>query len=129
MPKAFEKHVYNIGCDNIEVMTEEQAQEKKHQVQKAIAEIEQRERQRQHGVKQEQMNTMMTKMLFEQMDVAEVYGRPRTAEVADKIGLRAGCGLDLSRRDAQGPPWDFNCPQMKTAAVRNVLQDKPSLPI
>lgn len=69
----------------------------------------------------------MRAILFEQMDVAEVRGPPRTAEMAHRTGLRAGCGLDLTTCDEQDRPWDFNCQQLRDAAGRELLQDKPGL--
>ena len=96
-------------------------------MQRAIVEFEVRMRQHQHSIKQEQLNTTMGRTLFEQMDVAEVYSRPRTAEMAHHMGLRAGWGLDLITYDEQGRAWNSDCKYMRNAAARQLLQDKPRL--
>ena len=65
--------------------------------------------------------------MFEQMEVAEVYSPPRVAKMAKQMGLRAGWSLDLTTRDENGRPWDFNDKAMRNAAVRELLNDKPRL--
>ena len=77
--------------------------------------------------KQNQLNQMMRTILFEQMDVAEAYSRPRIAAMAEKMGLRAGWSLDLTTCDEEGRPWDFNNSQMRNAAIRKLLQHQPRL--
>ena len=67
--------------------------------------------------------------MFERMEVAEVYRPPRIVEMARKTGLRAGWILDLTTYDEHGRPWDFNCKDMRNAAIRKVMQDKPILSI
>ena len=89
-----------------DVMTKEEIREKIHQVQKAIMEIERRQRQTRRSAKEEQINNMMRSILLKQMDVAEVYSPPRIAEMAHKFGLRAGWSLDLTTCDEHGKPWD-----------------------
>ena len=111
----------------MEIYTIENVQEKKHQVQKAIAEIERKERARHQNAKQNQLNRTMRSILMEQMDVAEVYSPPRIAEMARQMGLRGGWSLDLTTCDKDGRPWDFNCKTMRNCAVRLLLEDKPRL--
>ena len=70
---------------------------------------------------------MMRTIMFEKMDVAEVYSRSRVAAMAHRMGLRAGWSLDLATCDEMGRPWDFNQQQMRNAAIRKLLQDRPRL--
>ena len=42
------------------------------------------------------------------VDVAEVFSPPRITAVAQRIGLRSGCNLDLTIHDTDGKPWDFD---------------------
>ena len=125
--RLLEKHGFAMGINDMEGMTREQVQEKKHQIQRTIAEIEQRKRQLQWSAKRDQLNSTMRRILLERMDVAEIYNRPRIAEMAHKMGLRAGWSLDLTTCDEHGRPYDFNCKHMRNAAVRKVLEDKPRL--
>ena len=123
--KLLEKHGLAIGMIQSECMTKEQVSDKNHQVEAAILEIERKEMQCQRGAKEGQLNNMMRKLMFERMEVVEVYGPPRIFAMASQMGLRAGWSLDLSTYDERGQPWDFNQTQMRDAAVRKVLQDKP----
>ena len=84
-------------------------------------------RQQQNGAKQIQLTLTMKEMIVKEMDVAEVYGPPRIVEMAHKMGLRAGWGLGLTTCGEHGRPWDFNCPKMRNAAVRKLLNDRPRL--
>ena len=125
--RLLEKHGYTMELSNLEIMTVDQVRKKKHQVQRAIMEIETRNQQYPRSVREVHFNNMMRTILFEQMDVAEVYSPPRIAEAAQRMGLRAGWSLDLITCDENGRSWDFNCPTMRNAAARKVLQDKPRL--
>ena len=116
--KLLEKHGFTLGMVQREVLSEAQMKEKQNQVQSAINEVERKERQNQCGAKESQLNNMMRKLMFEQMEVAEVYSPPRIVEMARRMGLRAGWSLDLTTCDDYGRPWDFNCKQMRNAAVR-----------
>ena len=49
------------------------------------------------------------------------------AEVAKRMGFRAGWSLDLTTRDEIGRPWDVNQVEMRNKAVRRVINDKPLL--
>ena len=43
--------------------------------------------------------------------------------------MRAGWSLDLTTKDENGRSWDFNKFEMRNAAVREVLKDRPTLRI
>lgn len=125
--RLLERHGYDVGMIQNEVLTKEQVNEKRHQVQEAIAEIEQKRRQGVQKSKEAQLNCTTRQMMFEQMEVAEVYSQPRIITIARRMGLRAGWSLDLTTGDENGQPWDFNCKQMRNAAIRRVIKDKPIL--
>ena len=74
-----------------------------------------------------QLDQIMLQKLVAAMDVAEFYSPPRVADVAMKIGLRAGWSLDLTTHDTDGRAWDFNILEMRNRAARKVLTDKPLL--
>ena len=69
----------------------------------------------------------MKTILFENMDVAEMYNRPGIAQMAHKIGLRVGWGSILTTCDEQSKYWEFNCQRMRNEAVRKFTQGKPRL--
>ena len=125
--RLLEKHGYSMSLDNLEGTTRERMQEVKHQLQRATTEIERKMAQSQRSVKLEQLDRTMRIMLLEQMEVAEVYSRPRIAKMAQEMGLRAGRSLDLTTCDEAGRPWYFNCIKMSNVAVRLLLNDKPRL--
>ena len=77
--RLMERHGLAIGMIQSEAITQEQARENKHEVEKAIAEIEKKERANQWRVKEGQFNSMM-KLMFERMEVAEVYSPPRIVQ-------------------------------------------------
>ena len=97
--RLLEKHGCTLDIHNMEIFTMENVQEKKHQIQKAIAELERRERQQHRGDKQAQLNKTMRSILLEQMDVAEVYSPPGIVAMAQQMGLRGGWSLDLTTCD------------------------------
>ena len=72
------------------------------------------------------LNGAKLSMLVARMNVAEVYSPPRVVEVARKIGLREGWGLDLSTRDEDGRAWDFYNLEMRNRAVIKLLKGRPS---
>ena len=86
--RLLEGHGFTINTVQGEVFTKEQAQEKKHQVERAIQGIEMKERQQQCGAKEVQLNQMMRKIMFEEMEVAEVYSSPPPPNSED--GTRNG---------------------------------------
>ena len=63
------RHGYTLGLYNAEMLTREQAQEEKHQVRMALAEIERKEKQHQRVARKEQLDKTMGTILLEQMDV------------------------------------------------------------
>lgn len=125
--KLMEKHGYALEICNMEIFSVAIVQEKEHQVQKAITEIERKERQRERGAKQGQLDKTMRSILFEQMDVVEAYSPPRIAAMAQKMGVRSGWSFGFTTCDKHGRPWDFNYKQMRNDAVRLLLEDKPRL--
>ena len=125
--RLLEKHGYTMALDKLEIRTEDRLKEFKHNIRRAINEIEQKEAQKEYRVRSEQLSRTMRILLFEQMDVAEVYSRPRIAKMAHQMGLRAGWGLDITTCNEAGKPWDFNCPKMRNEAIRKLLIDKPRL--
>ena len=68
-----EKHGYIVGMAQNEASTKAQVNEKKHQVQEAMVEIERKERQCARGCKEGQLNCTMRQTIFEHMEVAEIY--------------------------------------------------------
>ena len=121
--------------DGPELMNEEQVKAAIAHVTKAIAVIEGKldaeklklKTTTQMTDRERQLNITMARMLRHQMEVAEVYSPPRIIKMAQEIGLRAGWSLDLTTYDEYGRQWDFNNAQMRNAAVRKVLTDKPIL--
>lgn len=108
-----------------EILSQEQAQEKKHQVRDSFAEIERRERRHQRGAKECHLNQMMGKLMLEQVEVVEAYSPPRIAAMARKMGLRVAWSLDLMICEEHGQPLDFK--NMRGAAVMKLTRDKPIL--
>ena len=89
--RFIEKHGLTLGLDGMETMTEKQIQEKVHQevltqqqlrekihqVQRAIEEIKRRQVQTRANQRENELNGLMRKLMFEQRDVVEVYSPPR----------------------------------------------------
>ena len=73
------------------------------------------------------INVGFVQAVMEEMDVAEVYSPPRIADMAKKMGLRAGWSLDLTTCDESGKPWDFRDEAMRNQAARKVIRDQPLL--
>ena len=99
--RLMEKHGCTMAVDNAAGVIRDEIQEKIHQMQKALYEIEQRMIRQHHGAKHNQLDSTMESVLFEQMDVAEACGPSRIVEVAHKI--------------------------MRDAAIRQFSKDKPRL--
>ena len=74
-----------------------------------------------------QLNNLMKKIFFKQMDRAEMCNQLRVAQMAKKIGLRAGWNLHLTTCDDRGQSLDSNNINMRNVAVRHVIQDEPRL--
>ena len=119
--RLLDKHGFDIGMVQTEGLIQAQMQTKKHHLLQAIAEIEIMERKKQRGVKEHQLNQMMRKFMFEQVQVAKVYNPPRIAAMARRKGMRAGWSLDLTTCDEYGRPWDFNNKSMRNARVRKLI--------
>ena len=72
-----------------------------------------------------QLDQSMLQILIAHMDVAEFYSPPRVANLVVDMGFRAGWGMDITTNDTDGREWDFNVPEMRNRAVRNILTDRP----
>ena len=59
------------------------------------------------------------------VDVAEVFSPPRITAVAQRIGLRSSCNLDLTTHDTDGKPWDFDSKEMRNRAILKIVAEKP----
>ena len=118
------KHEWHQDVGGIEILTEEQVKERRHNVSKAINAIEQRARRDTGNLGQQLTHTMFQKLLAK-IEVSEVYSPPRVTEMATSMGLRAGWALDITTTDQDGREWDFNQFEMRNRAIRKVLQDKP----
>lgn len=94
--------------DQLSVKLEEQA----GNLRKSTQRMKQRIRDTTNNITQ-QLDQTMLQMLIAEVDVAEVYSQPRISSMAQKMGLRAGWGLDLTTNDTDGKPWDFNVIEMR----------------
>ena len=64
--------------------------------------------------------------------VAEIFSPPRVtaaAKMLPSLGCIPGFALDLTTSDANGTPWDFDCPRRRAAAWELLETDKPMLVI
>ena len=120
------KHEVQQEAGNIEILTEAQVMEKRHNVMKAIATIEKNIRETTLNMERQLTQTMF-KHLIAKMEVAEVYSPSSVTDMARQMGLRAGWALDISTHDVDGREWDFNQLEMRNRAIRKILQDKPIL--
>ena len=60
--------------------------------------------------------------------VSEVYSAPRVTEAAQRHprpGLSPGLALDLTVRDDDGRPWDFNDPEQRRQAEKLIDEKNP----
>ena len=120
------KHTPQPQMRDVEALTEEQVAEKKHNLIRAIASIEQRER-RDRGHLGQQLSHTMVKNLIAKMEVAEVYSPPGVTRMAERMGLRVGWALDLTTCDEDGRRWDSDQLETRNRAVRKCIKDQPTL--
>ena len=62
--------------------------------------------------------------------VSEVYSAPRVADIArrqPRLGAIPGVSLDLTGKDEQGNPWDFNLKEQREKAERLIDEQRPLL--
>ena len=62
--------------------------------------------------------------------VAEIYSAPRVTDMArrrSRIGIVPGLALDLTVKDEDGKPWDFNDPAQRRKAEALINEQKPLL--
>ena len=60
--------------------------------------------------------------------VSEIYSPPRVTQppkMLPGMGLIPGFALDLTTRDEDGNPWDFNCPRQRQKARKLRAETKP----
>ena len=128
---ATEAGVSRVEVDNraiidVDVIIEDQVNEKKHLTHGAMKHIKQQQMMRSNNLGS-RLNETMLSLLIAHMDVVEVYSPRRVAEIAQRMGLREGWGLDLTTHDEDGRAWDFNHLEMRNRAMRKVLRDRPRL--
>lgn len=75
----------------------------------------------------EQLDVVMIQLLVNKIKAAEVYSPPRVAEMARKMGLKAGWSLDITTTDHDGRKRDSNDTEMRNRAVRKLFKDEPLL--
>ena len=124
--RLMHKHDINQQAGDIEMLTEAQINEKRHNVMRVIATLEENIKRIEENLK-EQLTQTVFNHIFAKMEVAEVYSPPRVTNMARQMGLRAGWALDLTTQDEDGREWDFNQFEMRNRAVRKVLRDQPLL--
>ena len=112
--------------DQLGAVTTEELEEMRGRVKKAIHTIQQKIAREREDVSN-RLNMTMMKMLINEIEVAEVSSPPRVAQMARRMGLKAGWSLDLTTCDSDGKAWDFNDVNMRNRAVRKVLTDEPLL--
>ena len=93
--RLMHKHEWHQEVGDVEILTEEQVNERRHNVNKAIASIERGAR-RDAGNLGSQLTHAMFQQLFAKIEVSEVYSPPRVAEMARRMGLRVGWALDIT---------------------------------
>ena len=120
------KHEVHHEAGELEIFTEAQINEKRHNLQRAINTIDENIRGARQNMEQRLTQTMC-KHLLAMMEVAEVYSPPRVTEMARRMGLRVGWALDITTQGYDGRDLDFNQLEMLNRAIRKVLQDKPLL--
>ena len=59
--------------------------------------------------------------------IGEVYSPPRIAPVGARRGLGPGWSLDLTTKDEQGRPWDFDDPACRRRAKVLIETTKPTM--
>ena len=63
-----------------------------------------------------------------QHTITEVYSPPRVTEWSKRLpgyGIVPGLALDLTTRDDNGIPWDFDLPERRAAARKLIAEQKP----
>ena len=124
--RLVQKHNLDQEPGELEMITEAQVRERRHNIQKAILTIEDNMKQVPEGNGVRLTRTML-KSLLAKIEVAEIYSPPRVIAMAQKMGLRSGWALDITTTDVDGRAWDFNQLEMRNRAIRKVLKDEPLL--
>ena len=61
------------------------------------------------------------------VDVTEIFSPARVTQVCEEEGLTPGTSMDLTTKDEHGRWWDFNDPEMRRAAERKIVEEKPPI--
>ena len=93
--RLMHKHELHHEAGQIEILTEAQVNERRHNVQRAINVIEREARKGIKSVEQQLTHTMVTHLLAK-IEVAEIYSPPRVTEMAQRMGLKSGWALDIT---------------------------------
>ena len=87
------KHEPHHEAGNIQIVTEEQVNERRHNAEKAIMIVERNARCNAIDVGKHFAPSIF-KHLIAKMVVAEAHSAPRVTDTVKKMGLRAGCAFD-----------------------------------
>ena len=116
-----EKHGYiDNGTPVVEMVSDAQREEMLGHIRKAIHNIS-RQAEYKESEKERRLDRAMMEILIANIQVAEVYSPARVTAMAKTMGLRAGWSLDLTTRDIDGRPWNFNDPEMRNRAIRRLI--------
>lgn len=125
--KLMKRHEAGVNVDAIDKQGT-RLQEQRGNLKKSMHRMKQKMKETTNTTTKQLEQTML-QTLIAQMDVAESYSPPRITSMAPKMGIRAGCSMDITTNDTDGRPWGSNTPEMRNRAARKVLNDKPWLPI
>ena len=120
------KHEPHQQVGDEEVLTEEQVPARRHNVEKAIMSIKQKQIGDENNLEKQLSNTMLKSLLMK-VEVVEVYSLPRATRMVEQMGLRSGWALDVTTCDEDGRPWGLDQFEMRNRAARTLLEDKPTL--
>ena len=123
--RLMHKHEPHHEAGHMETLTQAQVNERRHNVEKAVKAVERKTRNNPGGLGQ-QLTTTMFQNLLAKIEVAEVYSPPRVTDMARKMGLRGSWALDVTVEDHNERSWDLNQLEMRTRAIRRLLQDEPT---
>ena len=59
------------------------------------------------------------------IDVSEICSPPCFVSIAQRLGLRPGCSLDITTQDVDGRNWDLDQKEMRNHAIRKIADEKP----
>ena len=73
------------------------------------------------------LDAVMMQMLINKIEVADVYSPPRLSEMARRMQLKVGWGVNITAVDHDSGALGFNEVEMRTSAERKLLKDEPFL--